>query len=207
MLPQVIIITLVVGIWNAYAVGRTWEQSKDYGGLPRMTALCGAAFCSITFSLFYILLTIVLLLSLLVLLWGGQLADLVYKMDMLFRSLEPLSLYILIANSIMGLIVLRLIIWAQAYRRGKHSRFMFECNASELSQSLIRNELDLLKSSSLDGLGCMLLMLVPYLFLIPGIQTTRLIMKRAGAGKPLAWPHYLRSNKVPSISNNHSPLS
>jgi hypothetical protein len=50
------VLNLGISIWNAYAVGKAWVETKHYGGWPRFMAWMGAIMSASGFSWCYLLL-------------------------------------------------------------------------------------------------------------------------------------------------------
>lgn len=188
MVLGMIMFNLVLSVWNALAVGRAWQQSKDYGGLPRLTALCGATLSTISFLLGYIALAIMLLAL-----------SHTYSVIILPPFIDSLSRYLLVANGIMSLGGLLLVLWADHYQPGKHSRFMFESNEKWLWQPILVfpiQDFDL-RSGCLGLIFGLIFGLVMSILIAASVGTTRLIMNLAGAIDPQPEP---RPSRVSSAA-------
>lgn len=196
---MIFILNLALSVWNAFAAGKAWEASKDYGGLPRLTALCTASLSVFGFTWSY--LTIGFDLFCLMIL---------YTLPIGYQVIEPVSHYMMILNSIMALAGLLLIAWAQDYKPGKRSPYQLELIEKWLRRPTVTFPARFERSAITDFvrmiLSLILWLLVGTLFLA-GILTTRSLIRRASENSPLNLARW--SSRYPNSSSlpprTHSP--
>ncbi len=187
------ILNLGISIWNAYAVGKSWVETKHYGGWPRFMAWMGAIMSASGFTWCYLLL----------------LAFVANKVEWLTDSQidAMISLgYVLLAPGILlsGLMI-TVDSWARAYRERTLASFgtaayntfaqihntyhaigdfgrAFRGVAGFFSESRSGKDSDRDNSS-----GAALVVLLVLLALAAGILTTAAIIRRvAGSGPKLS---------------------
>jgi hypothetical protein len=98
------VLNLGISTWNAYAVGRSWVETKHHGGWPRFMAWMGAVMAASGFSWCYLLL----------------LAFIAYWADWLsepqVEAMINLGYILLIPGILFSGMVITLDSWARAYR-------------------------------------------------------------------------------------------
>jgi hypothetical protein len=187
VLPALVwVLNLGISIWNAYAVGRAWVETKHAGGWPRFMAWMGAIMSASGFTWCY------LLLLALIAYWAEWLQD--------YQIVAMINLgYILIIPGVLfsGLMI-TVDSWAQAYRRrtlasfgtAAYNTFAQIYNTYHAIQGLgqaFRSVADFFGGSGRsrskdDNSGAILLViLLVLLALFGGILTTAAIIRRVAA--------------------------
>lgn len=98
-------VNLGISIWNAYAVGKAWAESKHAGGFSRLVAWAGAAMSALGFTWCY--LTVLSLLGAGLGWWSTDVTDAALSLGYIVIVLGVLS---------SGAVIM-LDSWASAYRR------------------------------------------------------------------------------------------
>lgn len=105
------VLNLAISIWNAYACGKAWVQTKHYGGWPRFMVWMGAIMSASGFTWCYLLL----------------LAFVGYKADFLslnqVEAMISLGYILIIPGVIFSGLMITLDSWARAYRERTLSSF------------------------------------------------------------------------------------
>src|SRR6516164_6744910 len=99
------VLNLGISIWNAYAVGRAWVETKHAGGWPRFMAWMGAIMSACGFTWCY------LLLLALIAYWIEWLT--LYQVEALIQ----LGYILIIPGILFSGLLITIDSWAQAYRR------------------------------------------------------------------------------------------
>jgi hypothetical protein len=98
------ILNLGISIWNAYAVGKAWVETKHYGGWPRFMAWMGAIMSASGFTWCYLLL----------------LAFIAYQAEWLppdaIEAMLNLGYVVLIPGILFSGLMITVDSWARAYR-------------------------------------------------------------------------------------------
>ncbi len=97
-------LNLGISIWNAYAVGRAWVESKHAGGFSRLVAWAGAAMSALGFTWCY--LTVLSLLGAGLGWWSTDVAD----------AALSLGYIVIVVGVLSSGVVIMLDSWAAAYR-------------------------------------------------------------------------------------------
>jgi hypothetical protein len=182
-------VNLGISIWNAYAVGRAWVESKHAGGFSRLVAWAGAAMSALGFTWCY--LSVLSALGAGLGWWSANVSS------------AALSLgYIVIAIGVLSSgAVIVLDSWASAYRRRSFAGFGVAgyntfaemnnaYNAVSGLPAAFHAVISTLRSGDRDrsrGASGVVLGLVLFV-LFGGIITTGMIIEHvAGSGEPLAY--------------------
>jgi hypothetical protein len=187
------ILNLGISIWNAYAVGKVWVETKHYGGWPRFMAWMGAIMSAIGFTWCYLLV----------------LAFVAYQTEWLtadqIEAMITLGWVLLIPGILFSGLMITVDSWAQAYRQRTLASIG---TAAYNTFAQIHNTYNAIRgfgpalrglagffggdrsdrSDSRDGGGAIVLVvLLVLLALFGGILTTAAIIRRvAGSGPSLA---------------------
>jgi hypothetical protein len=187
------ILNLGISIWNAYAVGKAWVESKHYGGWPRFMAWMGAVMSASGFTWCYLLL----------------LAFLAYKAEWLteyqIEAMINLGYILLIPGILFSGLMITVDSWARAYRQRTllnigtaayntfaqiHNTYNAISGFGEAFRGLAAffgGGGDSKSDSKSDSGGIVLVVLLVLLALLGGVLTTAAIIRRvAGSGPTLA---------------------
>ncbi len=188
------ILNLGISIWNAYAVGKAWVETKHYGGWPRFMAWMGAIMSASGFTWCYLLLLAFVAYQ------AEWLTD--YQIEMMIT----LGYVLLIPGILFSGLMITVDSWARAYRErtlmnigtAAYNTFAQIHNTYSAIRDFgqaFRGLADFFggrsgdsKSDSKDDSGAILLViLLVLLALVGGILTTAAIIRRvAGSGPTLA---------------------
>jgi hypothetical protein len=183
------LLNLGISIWNAYAVGQAWVETKHAGGWPRFMAWMGAIMSACGFTWCYMLL----------------LALIAFWVDWLttrqIEAMISLGYVLLIPGILFSGLMISIDSWAQAYRRRTVASFGTAAynafaqihntyNAiSDMGQAfhglaaLFRGSGDR-KGKDNDNSGALLLViLLVLLALFGGVLTTAAIIRRVAASE------------------------
>jgi hypothetical protein len=178
-----------ISIWNAYAVGKAWVETKHYGGWPRFMAWMGAIMSASGFTWCYLIL----------------LALIAYAADWLnleqIEVMINLGYLIIIPGVLFSGLMITVDSWAVAYRRrtlgsvgtAAYNTFAQIHNTYHAISSMgtaYRNVAAFFKSGgksdrgsrdSKDGAAVLIVVLLVLLALLGGILTTWAIISRVAA--------------------------
>jgi hypothetical protein len=187
------VLNLGISIWNAYAVGKAWVETKHYGGWPRFMAWMGAIMSASGFTWCYLLL----------------LAFVAYQTEYLseyqIEAMITLGYVVLIPGILFSGLMITVDSWARAYRERTLASFG---TAAYNTFAQIHNTYNAItgmgeafrgltsffgggdkseRSNSKNDSGVILVVLLVLLALLGGVLTTAAIIRRvAGSGPSLA---------------------
>jgi hypothetical protein len=185
------ILNLGISIWNAYAVGKAWVETKHHGGWPRFMAWMGAIMSASGFTWCYVLL----------------LAFVAYKVEWLtgneIEAFISLGYILLIPGILFSGLMITVDSWARAYRERTLASFGTAAyntfaqihntyNAISGIGQAYRGLVGFFEDSgsrrdSKGNSGAVLVVLLVLLALLAGILTTAAIIRRvAGSGPKLS---------------------
>jgi hypothetical protein len=180
-----------ISIWNAYAVGRSWVETKHHGGWPRFMAWMGAIMSASGFSWCYL---IILAFAAYSFEWINQ------------RQLEAsfnLGYILLIPGILFSGLMITLDSWAQAYRTRRigdfgiaaYNTFAQIHNSYRALNDFPRafgSVFDFFRSGDGDrdsdnkgGIAILVVIVLVAVALLAGVLTTAFIIKRAAGTQPL----------------------
>jgi hypothetical protein len=182
-------VNLGISIWNAYAVGKAWAESKHAGGFSRLVAWAGAIMSALGFTWCY--LTLLSVLGAALGFWSGNVADAALSLGYIVIVLGVLS---------SGAVIM-LDSWAAAYRRHSitnlgvagYNTFAEAYNAYSAVSGLpaaFHEVVSSLRGGDRDrslGLSGVVLGLVLFV-LLAGVMTTSMIIQHVAGSAELPTP-------------------
>jgi hypothetical protein len=202
-----------ISIWNAYAVGRAWVETKVAGGWPRFMAWMGAIMSASGFSWCYLILLVLLADAL------GWLDH-----DAVLAAVN-LGYILLIPGILFSGLMIMLDSWRRAFRHGgilnygvaaynTYAQVHNTLSAVRGIGTAVSSLTDFFKGSNRDsrssrdgeggkGLAILLVILVVTLALLAGALTTTIIIRLAAGSDPLPPLRELEDRRRAAQGANH----